>query len=223
MLTAKTILDDFDRLGLVGSDSMQQTLQLRRPDSGALVDLVMGALDRALQSTTFIHTALDLMDDASFDKVACDAWRMSRDGHWSEVLADVLDAAGLQSPSIFADDWDRLLNLARARQGRRLYQRDAAWRALDSATVSDWRRQLEHEQACDGTGRERAIALLYSRRSEAAHDAWKRLFPEETEQAGAWLMSAGYALENGGMRALHTELPFHIDFGRTSLTMMRQA
>ncbi|KWO88829.1 hypothetical protein WM32_08560 [Burkholderia ubonensis] len=222
MLTAKTILDDFDRLGLIGSDSMQQTLQLRRQDSGALVDLVMGALDRALQSTTFIDTALDLMDDASFDKVAREAWRMGRDGRWSEVLADVLDAAALQSPAIFVGDWDRLLNLSHAQQGRRLYQRDAAWRALDLATVSDWRRQLGHEQACDGTGRERAIALLHSRRSEAVHDAWTRLFPEETEQARAWLMSAGYALENGELRALHTESPLHIDFGQNSLSLIRQ-
>jgi len=214
MLTPNTILDNFERLGWVKNDPMSQTLQLRRENPAALAELVMAALDGGVQSSTFIDAALDLMDDTSFDKVAAKAWQMSKDGVRHDVLSDVLDTAALQSPQIFAGDWDRLLNMTHREP--RLHLEDAVWRALDSATVHDWRHQLEGGKIDGEAGRATAVALLNSRQPDAVLCAWKWMFPEESGVALGWLMSAGYALEHGALRALHSESPFHIDFGQKS-------
>jgi len=212
MLTADTILDNLERLGWVNNDPMSQTLQLRRENPAALAELVMAALDRGVRHSTFVDAALDLMDDASFDKVAAKAWQMSNDGVRHDVLSDLLDAAALQSPQVFVGDWDRLLNMTHKEP--RLYLRDAVWRALDSTTIDDWTRRLEGGGIHGDAGHATAVALLNSRQSDAVLYAWKWMFPEKSEKSLSWLMSAGYALEHGALRALHSESPFHIDFGQ---------
>ena len=241
MPTVKTILDDYQRLGWSkGNDPMSQMLQLRRENPEALAELVAGALERGVKHGTFIDAALDLMDDASFRQVAAQALQMSHAGIWHETLARVLDAAALQLPEIFAGDWEHFLDMAFKEP--HLYHEVEAWRALDAATIADWRRQLEELAARGEIDRKNAAAMIYHARlhqtdvplewRKAARRAfallrcgqpdavlygWQWLFPEQSAESQAakddWLMSAGYALEQGALRALHSETPFHIDFG----------
>ncbi|MDN7426074.1 hypothetical protein [Burkholderia sp. AU45388] len=215
MSTAQTILDDYERLGWTGNDPMSRMLALRREEPTALVDLVIASFDRTLPHATFIDAALDLMDGAAFDQVASEAWRRVLEGAWNARLANVLSSVALRSPQVFAGHWDALLDVALARRSPSLYLAEHAWRALDPATIDAWRQRLAEAPALDDAARARAVALLHSRRPAAVLDAAGRLFPDDPEQAANALMSAGYTLEHGTLRALHDDAPLHVDFGRT--------
>lgn len=215
MLTAQTILDDYERLRWTGNDPTSQMLTLRRDNPAALADLVIASFDRTLQHATFLDAALDLTDDASFTTVATEAWQRVRDGAWNERLANVLSSVALRAPHVFAGHWDAFLDVVRTPRSPSLYLAENAWRALDAATIDAWRRRLADDPACDDAAHERAIALLHSRQPAAVLDAATRLFPDDPGQSANWLMSAGYVQEHGTLRALHGESALHIDFGRT--------
>jgi len=210
MQTATEILDTFERLGWKGNDPMAQMLQLRAHDPKALGDLVVQALDRNLKHATFIDAALDLMDDDSYIATVNAAWQRARQGARSDMLCEVLDSAALQYPDVFASNWNAYLSAVHAGEGGPEYLADQAWRALDATTSADWCATLE-DDVSDGTlGRTRAIALLRSRRPKAVQQAWLRLFPNPDALAQSWLHLAGYASQDGGIRALHSERPLHI-------------
>ncbi|MBJ9916871.1 hypothetical protein I5784_19100 [Burkholderia cenocepacia] len=214
MPTAHTLLDDYERLGWTGNDPMSQMLALRRDEPAALVDLVIASFDRTFAHATFIDAAIDLMDDIAFANVAAEAWRRVVEGAWNARLANVLSSVALRSPQVFSDHWDVLLDVVVPRHSPRMHCAEYAWRALDAATIDAWRRRLAQAPAVDDAARARAVALLHSRQPAAVLDAVARLFPDDPEQAANWLMSAGYTLEHGTLRALHGDSPLHIDFGR---------
>jgi len=221
MQTATDILDTFERLGWKANDPMAQTLQLRAHDPKALGDLVVQALDRNLKHATFIDAALDLMDDDSYLATVNAAWRRALQGARSDMLCEVLDSAALQYPDVFASDWNAYLHAVHAGEGGPEYLADQAWRALDATTSADWCATLE-DDVSDGTlGRTRAIALLRSRRPQAVQQAWSHLFPTPDALAQTWLHLAGYALQDGGIRALHSERPLHIGFSASHRKLIR--
>ncbi|CAB3768580.1 hypothetical protein GQ57_03815 [Burkholderia sp. MSh2] len=215
MPTAQTILDDYERLRWSGNDPMSQMLALRRDEPGALAGLVIASLDRVLPHATFLDAALDLADDAAFAQVAAEAWRRVRDGAWNERLANVLSSVALHAPQVFSGAWDTLLDTVRTRRSPGLSLAENAWRALDPATVDAWRDRLAAASPLDDAARDRALALLHSRRPEAVLDAATRLFADDPARRANGLMAAGYTYEDGALRALHGDSPLHIDFGRT--------
>lgn len=221
---ATEILDAYERLGWKGNDPMAQTLHLHRDDPKALGELVVKALDRALKNATFIDVALDLMDDATYFATLDTAWGRVVQGERSAMLCEVLDSAAVQYPGVFANAWTAYLSAVHDGDGCPEYLEDLAWRALDSATVADWLARLEDDVGAGTLGRQRAIALLRSRRPDAAQQAWNRLFPNpEDPDAAAWRQLAGYAMHASGWRALHTEHPLHVCFDAAQRKQMLAA
>ena len=92
-LTPKIILDDFERHRWNSKPSpMDGTLQLMQEQPEAMVELVIGAMDRRIASETFIDTAIDLMEDEAFTP----NWGQSTDGlprNWKRRVKHLLAAA----------------------------------------------------------------------------------------------------------------------------------
>jgi len=213
MKNATEILDTYEQVGWKNNDPMAQTLQLRRDAPGALGELVLQAVGRQLESSTFIDAALDLMDDSDYIATVAHVWRQPRQDADSDIAGAILDSAALQHPDVFAPDWERLLMSAHAGHGGPSYQEDHAWRAIDRATLDDWLAGLKQDLSEGSLGRKRAIALLRSRRPDAALHALQHLFPDPSDaEAASWLQQAGYAMRAGALHALHSERPLHIGF-----------
>lgn len=214
MLTPIAILESYERHGWgEGNDPMAQTLQLARDTPEALGDLVMEALGRSLKHHTFLHAALDLMDDDTYVKTVSEAWRQAAQGQVTDFMLDMLDRASLQYPQVFAGAWDRFFALQCARARGPSHSSRMAWRALDNDTILAWRHRLDEQISAGAVDRELAIALLYSRQPEAVFHVW-RLVPAYQ----GWLMDVGYVAEAGAgkshaLKTLHTDIPLHIGFG----------
>lgn len=214
MLTATTILDNFERLGWKdNNDPMGQMFRLWQQDPTLLGELVTEFLNRSLKSYTFIDAALELMDDDTYISTVNHAWKLAALGCDSPALPDVLDSAALQYPQVFADDWERLLIAVASKLGGPRYMSDVAWRALDPVTAKDWMDQLSLSAINESLGYERAVALLYSRQRDIVLNTWRSIFCEQAKLSEQeWrLMSAGYELNGDTLRELHSDSPLHID------------
>ena len=118
MMTPAEILQAYASLGWKNNnDPMSQVLALRREDPAALGELVLGFLDSGQKHSTFIDTALDLMDDASYAATLRRVWQDARDGKHGEAMEEVLDSAALQWPELYSGSWEQLL--AATRRSRR--------------------------------------------------------------------------------------------------------
>jgi len=206
---------------------MDDMLALQAQEPGALVDLVIGAMDRELpgRASALIGATLDLMDDDALAVVVADAWRRARStarsgtgsgsksGGLSEMVKDVLEFASAQMPAVFQNDWDQLTALARVRGDGELNV-TAAWRAMDDAAVADARRRLEGLSLTDPNHDKLVVALLHSRRPAVVREMAERglagrgTFPAFNGRS--LLLMAGYDLDGAELRALHDERPLHL-------------
>ena len=66
---------------------------------------MLGFLDSGQKHSTFIDTALDLMDDASYAATLRRVWQDARDGKHGEAMEEVLDSAALQWPELYSGSW----------------------------------------------------------------------------------------------------------------------
>ena len=120
MMTPAEILQAYASLGWKNNnDPMSQVLALRREDPAALGELVLGFLDSGQKHSTFIDTALDLMDDASYAATLRRVWQDARDGKHGEAMEEVLDSAALQWPELYSGSWEQLLAATRAKPAGR--------------------------------------------------------------------------------------------------------
>ncbi len=211
-LTPKIILDDFERHRWNSKPSpMDGTLQLMQEQPEAMVELVIGAMDRRIASETFIDTAIDLMEDEAFTQIAANAWERLRQGEQAEIVRGIVDMAALQWPSIFAPHWTKLIEMVHGPDSRRslLYQDKVAWRALDEESIGQWYKNLNEGEGSNGERVRIARALLYCRRSFAVIAGWDRI-SADTPIGHLW--DAGYSLKGRALRSLHSENPLHIRF-----------
>lgn len=211
MMTPAEILQAYASLGWKNNnDPMAQVLALRREDPAALGELVLGFLDSGQKHSTFIDTALDLMDDASYAATLRRVWQDARDGKHGEAMEEVLDSAALQWPELYSGSWEQLLAATRAEAGGPRYYADFAWRAMDAATAHEWLDRLDGETD-ETLRRSRAVALLHARLPDVTLEAWRRACARQPDMdQEAWMDLLGYALEEGGLRPLHDSRPLHI-------------
>ena len=209
MMTPAEILQAYASLGWKNNnDPMAQVLALRREDPAALGELVLGFLDSGQKHSTFIDTALDLMDDASYAATLRRVWQDARDGKHGEAMEEVLDSAALQWPELYSGSWEQLLAATRAEAGGPRYA-DFAWRAMDAPRrMNGWTAWMARPTKRCGAA---APCLLHARLPDVTLEAWRRACARQPDMdQEAWMDLLGYALEEGGLRPLHDSRPLHI-------------
>ena len=101
MMTPAEILQAYASLGWKNNnDPMSQVLALRREGSCA-GELVLGFLDSGQKHSTFIDTALDLMDDIRMPPRCGGSGRMRGTASTARRWKKVLDSAALQWPELW--------------------------------------------------------------------------------------------------------------------------
>lgn len=214
MKTPAEIVEAFAQSGWKNNDPMGQVLALRREDPVALADLVLRFLDSGLTHTTFIDVAMDLMDDASHADAVRRIWQRFLGGQNGSGSGRLLESAAIQWPHVFAGHWEHLLSASHAATGLHV---DNAWRAMDEATALEWLGLVE----AGADDRDRAMALLHTRRPDVVHAAWRKVFAGQPDMDEiAWMDTLGYALKDGNLRPLHGDRPLHISFGKTQRRLM---
>ena len=146
MMTPAEILQAYASLGWKNNnDPMSQVLALRREDPAALGELVLGFLDSGQKHSTFIDTALDLMDDASYAPRCGGSGRMRGTASTARRWKRCWIRRRCNGLNCIRAVGEQLLAATRAEAGGPRYYADFAWRAMDAATAHEWLDRLDGE------------------------------------------------------------------------------
>lgn len=138
MKLAVEIVDQYQKNNRDLSKVCVQVMELASKQPKAIVELIMIAIERKLKHPLLVEIALELIDENGLTNLARAAWDKSRDSPDDEVISTILRYAAVHFPSIFANDWERFLEIDSTNDIDIGYLNRYVWRALDKATANTW-------------------------------------------------------------------------------------